>query len=610
LKTIKKLSYILSSSEKKKVIYLFFLTFFTSILDVVGLTSIFPFILILSNPNLIETNVILFKLYNVAIFFGIKNVKQFIFSFGLISLFLLITSLFFRALKSHFIMRFALMSENSISSRLLKLYLFQSYSWFLKRNTASLRKNILSEINQLIHGIIIPLANIFSSIILMISLLIIIILINPKFAINIALVLGISYSIIFFSVKKKLSKIGSENAEVNTERFKSINEIFGSLKEIKIRGLEEICINRFDKASYIYARNQSVVNSISELPRYFLEAVAFGSMIILMLLFLYQEKSFSEIIPTISFYAICGYRLMPTMQQLYSAYSKIRFSSFTLNFLYESILELRSSRKDLAYESNSQPILLNKSLDLKNIHFSYPGTDIPVLKNINITIPAYSKIGIVGKTGSGKSTLVDIILNLLDNYNGTVSADGKNITSANKRVWQSVIGYVPQQIYLYDTSIACNIASGVDEKLINKELLIKVAKIANLHDFIKNELPEGYDTNVGEKGLRLSGGQRQRIGIARALYHKPKLIIFDEATNSLDNITEKAVMDALNKLENKSTIIIIAHRFSAIKDCDLILILEKGEIIAKGSYDELKNSNKFFNNMLSSKNKKNENNFN
>jgi ABC-type multidrug transport system fused ATPase/permease subunit len=608
LKTIKKLSYILSSSEKKNVIYLFFLTFFTSILDVVGLTSIFPFILILSNPNLIETNVILFKLYNVAIFFGIKNVKQFIFSFGLISLFLLITSLFFRALKSHFIMRFALMSENSISSRLLKLYLFQSYSWFLKRNTASLRKNILSEINQLIHGIIIPLANIFSSIILMISLLIIIILINPKFAINIALVLGISYSIIFFSVKKKLSKIGSENAEVNTERFKSINEIFGSLKEIKIRGLEEICINRFDKASYIYARNQSVVNSISELPRYFLEAVAFGSMIILMLLFLYQEKSFSEIIPTISFYAICGYRLMPTMQQLYSAYSKIRFSSFTLNFLYESILELRSSRKDLAYESNSQPILLNKSLDLKNIYFSYPGTDMPVLKNINITIPAYSKIGIVGKTGSGKSTLVDIIINLLDNYNGILSVDGKNITSANRRVWQSVIGYVPQQIYLYDTSIARNIASGVDEKLINKELLIKVAKIANLHDFIKNELPEGYDTNVGEKGLRLSGGQRQRIGIARALYHNPKLIIFDEATNSLDNITEKAVMDALNKLENKFTIIIIAHRFSAVKDCDLILLLEKGEIIAKGSYDELKNSNKFFNNMLSKKNK-NEYNF-
>jgi ABC-type multidrug transport system fused ATPase/permease subunit len=242
--------------------------------------------------------------------------------------------------------------------------------------------------------------------------------------------------------------------------------------------------------------------------------------------------------------------------------------------------------------------LLNKSLDLKNIYFSYPGTDMPVLKNINITIPAYSKIGIVGKTGSGKSTLVDIIINLLDNYNGIVSVDGKNITSVNKRVWQNVIGYVPQQIYLYDTSIARNIASGVDENLINKELLIKVAKIANLHDFIKNELPEGYDTNVGEKGSRLSGGQRQRIGIARALYHNPKLIIFDEATNSLDNITEKAVMDALNKLENKSTIIIIAHRFSAVKDCDLILLLEKGEIIAKGSYDELKNSNKFLNNML------------
>ena len=262
-----------------------------------------------------------------------------------------------------------------------------------------------------------------------------------------------------------------------------------------------------------------------------------------------------------------------------------------------AIQSLHKDLKDLNYqiENNRQGRLkFENNLKLKNIFYTYPKSSRTILKNINLVIPAYSTIGVVGATGSGKTTTIDIILGLLEAQKGNLEVDGKIIDNRNRRAWQNSIGYVPQQIYLSDTTIYENIAFGKDVDEINKKDVEDAAKIANLHNFIINELPMKYQTTVGERGVRLSGGQRQRIGIARAVYHKPQLLIFDEATSALDNITEKEVMEAVHNTDHKITKILIAHRLSTVKKCDKIFLFDKGELKGEGSYQELiKTSSEF-----------------
>jgi ABC-type multidrug transport system fused ATPase/permease subunit len=237
---------------------------------------------------------------------------------------------------------------------------------------------------------------------------------------------------------------------------------------------------------------------------------------------------------------------------------------------------------------------LNKTIALKNVYYDYPNTPRTTLNDINLIIPAKSTVGLVGATGSGKTTTVDIILGLLEPRKGTLEVDGKVITKKNSRSWLRSIGYVPQNIYLSDDTVAANIAIGVESKYINQDMVEKASKIVNLHKFVIDQLPKQYQTTIGERGVRLSGGQRQLIGIARALYHNPQVLILDEATSALDNKSEKALMDAINYLSKDITIILIAHRLNTLKNCDIIFKLDKGQLVGKGSFDELINSNKSF----------------
>lgn len=333
---------------------------------------------------------------------------------------------------------------------------------------------------------------------------------------------------------------------------------------------------------------------VSQLPRYFIEAIAFGGMIILVLVLMASGDTFVNILPILALYAFAGYRLIPSLQIIYGAFILMRFIGPTLDLLHKDLVNLQSYEKKVQ-ETSVLPF--TKSIVLNNINFNYSNSDKPALKKINLTIPVNSKVGIVGSTGSGKTTLVDIILGLLDTSEGTVKVDNNPITHLNKRSWQKNIGYVPQQIYLSDASVAENIAFGVNEKNIDLKSVERASKIANLHDFVINEMLEGYNSKVGERGVRLSGGQRQRIGIARALYHNPKLLILDESTSALDSITEQAVMDAMHNLGDKITIILIAHRLSTVKNCDNIFVLDQGKLQAEGRYNELNKSNQIFKEM-------------
>jgi ABC-type multidrug transport system fused ATPase/permease subunit len=485
--------------------------------------------------------------------------------------------------------RFSLISEYNIGMRLIEGYLHQPYIWYLKRNSSDLSKNILSEVNEIIYDTIVPTLNIIAQGILILFLLVLLLFIDITLALILGLIFGISYAALFYFLRKVLSRIGSERLKVNQDRFTSLSESFGSIKYIKTRGLEKNFIKQFSEPALIYANNQSLAQIINLLPRFFFEGLAFGGIILLILFLLARGEDFQAIIPIVALYTFVGYRLLPAFQQVYGSITQLRFSGSALDSLCEDL-------KNLVFDNSPKigQISITKSISLRDVSFYYPNNKYPSLKNINLTIPALSKVGIVGATGSGKTTMIDIILGLLEPTEGMLCVDEKIINIQNKRSWQKNIGYVPQEIYLKDSSIALNIAFGLESESINLAALEQAAKIANLHDFIIKELPQQYDTIVGERGNKLSGGQRQRIGIARALYHSPQVIILDEATSALDNFTEKEVMRAIKNLDKDITIIIIAHRLSTVKSCDNIFLLDKGILKAQGTYEELLLRNKDF----------------
>ena len=395
--------------------------------------------------------------------------------------------------------------------------------------------------------------------------------------------ISLAYILFFNFIRKYLDRIGKERLESNTSRFTLLSEAFGAAKEVKASGLEKTYIGRFSNPAQKFAETTAASKVLSLLPRYFLEAIAFGGILIVILYLMSKSESFDTILPILSLYVFAGYRLMPSIQQIYSSATQIVFNGPAIDKLYKDLKNLKS----LNETDEQKDVSFTGKIELQNIFFKYPNNSKSALKNINLHISEKEMVGFVGSTGSGKTTMIDIILGLLEPQKGILKVDDQIITKKNVRSWQNSIGYVPQQVYLSDDTVEANIAFGVNTKEINQDKVEKVSKIANLHKFVINELPQKYKTSIGERGVRLSGGQRQRIGIARALYHDPKILIFDEATSALDNLTERAVMNALNDLGKRLTIILIAHRLNTVKNCDKIFLLENGELKNQGTFEEL-----------------------
>lgn len=590
MKILKMIIFLLSPKERKTAFSLLFMILVMALLDMIGVASILPFMAVLTNPDLVETNSILNFVFQSAGIFGVETINQFIFALGLFVFVFLIFSLVFKAFTNYAQTLFITMREYSIGKRLVEGYLNQPYSWFLNRHSADLGKSILSEVGMVIGMGIQPMITLIAHGAVVCALITLLIIKDPLLTLISGSTLGGAYALIYFFSRGYLKKIGQERLKANEARFTILSEAFGASKEIKLGSLENIYVNRFEDPAKTFAKHQSSVKIISQLPRFALEAVAFGGMLLLSLYLMSKNGAFINAIPVIALYAFAGYRLMPALQNIYVAFTQLRFAGPALETLHNDL----NSLKSLKITDQKDYIKFEKSISLDHIYYQYPNSSKYVLKNLKINIPARSKVGIVGSTGSGKTTTVDIILGLLQANKGSLKVDDKIIDSHNRRSWQSCIGYVPQQIYLADDSVKANIAFGLPKKNINHQQIEKAAKLANLHEFVINELPDKYQTIIGERGIRLSGGQRQRIGIARALYNNPKLLIFDEATSSLDNITEQIVMNALDNLTKDITVILIAHRLSTLRNCDDIILLENGELIANGQFDDLMKSNEKF----------------
>ena len=587
--SIRKLLAILSPAERRRMYLLLVMFVFMALLDVAGIASVIPFMAVLASPETIQSNRFLNAAYTMLDF---DDPMQFLFLLGIVVFVALVASIAFKALTSWAIAYVAQMRIYSISRRLVGGYLDKPYEWFLNRHSAELGKDALSEVQFVVEKGLFPMLRILAHGVVVVAILVFLIAVDPFLAMIVFGVMGGAYSLIYLAFRSLISRVGRDRVSANSLRFKVLSETLGGIKEIKLSRMERGALRSFDAAALRYSRTQYISAAVSMLPRYALEAIAFGGMLLLVLLLMREEEGLAIVLPLISIYAFAGYRLIPALQMVYDSATLLRFTEPAIHQLHENMAKIGTEKKPV--QSQTTELVPRQSIRFEKVTYTYPNAERAALRQLSLEIRIPSTVGIVGKSGSGKTTAVDVILGLLRPQNGSLQVDDDEIGPENLAAWQSSLGYVPQQIFLSDDSVAANIAFGRSEEDIDRGAVERAARAANLHDFIVKELPEGYDTLVGERGIRLSGGQRQRIGIARALYHEPQVLVLDEATSALDNLTEEAVMDAVRNLGGKKTIIIIAHRLTTVCDCDHIFILDHGELAGEGGYEELSRNHPAF----------------
>ena len=586
---------LFNRKEKIQLGLIFFTTLLSGLAQVVGIASIFPFIAVATNPGLIESNEYLNYVNN---FLALGSQRDFLVFLGIGAFVLLFITNFITGLNVWLTFHFAGAARQKLSVRLLDYYVNQHYLYHVRRNSAELIKNLVEESGRVINSVLLPFLIAVSRYVSVMFIAGMLLYIDPVVAIVAILLLGGSYVAMFYSIRRKIKDIGFDNSRLFAERYRLATESLGGIKDLKLLGRVGHYYKRYFSVSARIMWNMVVTRTIAEIPRYILETIAFGGIILLAVYFVYQNSA-TELMPLLSLYAFAGYRLMPSLQSIYHESTSIKNNIAAARVLREELSGCSAEnyvQRDYDNEKYSMRERLQpeKQISLENINFSYPESNRPALDNISLTIKAKTSVAFVGSSGSGKSTCADLILGLISASDGRICIDDTLVDQYNLRKWQNSIGYVPQIIFLADSTIAANIAFGIDEDDIDFGAVEKAAKMASLHDFITNELPEGYRTFIGEQGVKLSGGQRQRIGIARALYANPEVLVLDEATSALDTPTEEAIMDAVHGLSGQKTIIIIAHRISTVRECDMIYLMDHGRLVESGSYETLINQSNAF----------------
>jgi len=593
LDDLKKLKQILTRRDQLLFVALFCAITAMAFTQALGVASILPFIGLILEPSIIFENRWLFFFYGSL---GFQSVQSFTIFAGVLMFAVILLSNAISALTTWMQLRISMMNSHRLSKRLLEKYLTMPYTFFLNENNSYLSKNVLAEVDKLTNDYILPLIRIVAKILLTLFILIILFLVDIAISVAALSLIGGIYALIYLFVKQKLNLLGTERMKADEMRYKLTYEALGGIKEIKVLNRESNFLKKYCLESLRCARYNAWSEVINQIPRFALEAIAFGGIIVYSLILLLIKDDARQAVPMVGLFAFAGYRLMPAMQEIFNSFAAMRYSQPVLILIHHDIMtgSQYDQQNNLITSKFPEPLNFKNSIRLENITYTYPNAYYPAVYDINLTIGFNTSIAFIGPTGSGKTTLIDIILGLLLPQKGTLYLDGQIINEENIKNWQVNLGYVPQHIYLSDDTLARNIAFGIPDEEINIEALKYASQLASIDDFINKELPAGFDTIIGERGVRLSGGQRQRIGIARALYHDPAVLIFDEATSALDGITEEAILLAMQNIAKLKTLIIIAHRLTTVRDCNVIYMLDKGKIIAQGTYEELLSSNSQF----------------
>ncbi len=561
-------------------------------LEVIGIASILPFMQLMAEPNAIQKSTWLNAAYD---FFQFNSPKQMLLysGFGIIMIIGIANAFSVFAIWLQY--KYSWGIAHKLSMRLLQTYLSKPYPYYLQNNTSNLQAYITAEAGRLTGEVIIPIIEICSRSLIAIVILSVLVLVDMKVALIMFGGLGSAYLLIYFSQKNYLRKVGEYRIKMNISRYKNLKELFDGIKTIMVHNQQNYFYNRYEHASFEFCNVQPKYNLFLAAPRSALEFLAFGSILAITMYLYITSGNIQSALPRLSLFAVAGYRLLPALQKVFSSIAKLRHSFPIVEKLYE---DLQPNHPSFDAHQNIQSIPFNHTLELGYLHFSYNNTDESIIDNLNIKISKGETIAFVGSTGSGKTTLVDMIVGLLSPTNGNIKVDNIPLTPANAQGWQQQLAYVPQEVFLFDDSVLNNLTFGHDKKEVDFERLEKATRLANIHRFIVDQLAEGYETKIGERGVRLSGGQRQRLGLARALYQHPSVLVLDEATSALDGITENQIIESLKTLPNDITTIIIAHRLSTVKHADCIYILDNGKIVAQGNYESLFYSNESFKTMV------------
>ncbi len=579
LQIFRKLFDLLDRRERLQLGLLCVAVLLMAVLELVGIAAIVPFLSLAADPAQLEDNAWLARAYDALEF---TDPRSFLMALGLAAVFAIVASNAWMAAILWAQLLFSQARAHTFAVRLMRRYAAQPYVFFLRRNSAELSKNVLSAVDQLVDQTVMASLRLFARLAVTLAIVGLLIAFDPFLAIFIAVGLGGAYGLTIYFMRRKMHHLGHIRVAADEQRYKAANEMLGAIKEAKLLGVEGNFLRNYERPSALFTRAKAEAQFLSEAPRYVLEAVAFGGVVLIAVYYIAQGETTQNVIPALGLYALAGYRLMPSLQQIFFALMQLNFGRAILENISNELTA--GATPALTEHDLTTKLPLRERMELRDIDFCYVGASRQSLQGITLTIPAKTTVGIVGPTGSGKSTLVDVILGLLQPDRGEILIDGTPLTTANLRTWQNSVGYVPQKIYLSDDTIARNIAFGIPPNEIDMNAVERAARTAQIHNFVKNELANGYDTFVGERGVRLSGGQHQRIGIARALYRDPDVLVFDEATSALDNETETVLMDAIRRLAGQKTLIIVAHRLETLKDADFIVRMKSGKLEDTGKH--------------------------
>ena len=593
---IKQLILLLTPSQRKRLFTLQALVVLMAVMEVVSVSAIGPFIAVIGDSQILNQENILGNLYKLS---GADNFNEFIFFSGIAVLFLLFIAAFISIITVWRLSLFSTKVGAEIGDRLYKHYMFQNWLFHSSGSSAQLTKQIATETHRMTGQILNPLMQMNAKIVLAVFMLIALFIFNPMVTLVAICIFTTAYFILYKFVRKRLAENGRKISLINTQRYKLMAEGFGGIKDLLLLGRQSNLVEKFAQSGVELSYSQGVNQALAQAPKYFMELVAYSSVIFLVLyLIKTYDGDLGLILPVLAVYALAGFKLLPAFQGIYLSLAAIKGGMAAFESVQNDLKNsIDVNKPQVDHDTEITPLLINDSIKLNNVNFCYPGKNIPAVKECTIEIPINKTIGIVGASGSGKSTIIDLLLGLIVPSSGELLIDGKPLHTKNIRQWQDKLGFVPQSIFLSEASILENIAFGLPKEIVDVERVNEVIKLAHLSELVQS-LPDGLDTKVGERGVQLSGGQRQRIGIARSLYHKAEVLIFDEATSALDGITEKLIMDAINDFAGKKTILMVAHRLKTIEKCDIIYLMEDGSVIDSGTFEELKSRNVTFSNMV------------
>ena len=571
---LRKLNYIFNPSQKRTMVLLMFLIFFGAAMELMGVSLIMPLIQLISTPAVVEGPGIAGQVYRAL---GMKSVPDFFAFLVMVIIAVYVFKNIYLSVLYYFQYSFIYKNQLKVAGRLIDCYLKKPYTYHLDHNTSDMIRNIMLDTDRLFQ-LILSFLNVSSEVLLSLLLVIYLLLSDPVMSCTVAGLLLLCMALFRILTKDRVHGYGKMNQEYDGRMHQAINQALGAVKDIKILHREKYFVNSFVSCGEKKMKALINTNFFGTIPRYIIETITVSAIMLVLLFKLKSGTDLNTLLPVLASFAVAAFKLLPSVGKVSNYLNNITFLKPSIDLIYHDLKETEDMEDVEIKDQDGGSGVGKEAAEIKvdSLIYRYPGTDTDVLKNVSFNIPLGTSVGLIGESGAGKSTLADVILGILFPREGRVLYGNMNVHEYPIK-WAEKLAYIPQAIYLADESIRMNVAFGIEPDKIDEAKVWEALEEAQLADFVRS-LPEGLDTEVGERGVRLSGGQRQRIGIARALYSDPEILVLDEATSALDSETESAVMEAIDRLHGRKTLLIIAHRLTTIRNCEYIYRVEKGNV--------------------------------